>query len=482
VRFRLDSLGLSATLLVYAWYFRQLAIRDDDPDVWGRLAMGRQLVEAGRIVHEPTFAYTPTWPTWVDHEWLTGVIFYGVHGAFGEPGLLALKASLGLVVLTAVLATAALHGRIGVGPLFVAALALPTIGYGFAPRAQTITYALVAVWIFLLERHRATGRYGSLWCIPPLAALWASCHGGFVVGLGLLAVYALFARRRRALVVTLIAAALATLVNPYGPRLWSWIAYATTMSREGISEWVPMSFHRSTIFFWILLAVTAIGVVRLLPLRRFAARPPPKEGEGLRAPIVWLAITAIVSLFTIRHMPFFGIAAAAFTPVLLFPSGWQPLGTVSSPIDRTIKRAASATLIAMAVLQIRAALTTDGPWRFTHERFEVPDDTVTQARAAGMGGNIALPLEWGQYVIWSLYPDANVSFDGRFECYTEEAGALESRFLAGGEGWRDLLDQYPTEHVLVPVASPVVPMLDVDPGWSLRFSGPVSRWYSRSAR
>jgi hypothetical protein len=186
-----------------------------------------------------------------------------------------------------------------------------------------------------------------------------------------------------------------------------------------------------------------------------------------------------VSLFTIRHMPFFGIAAAAFAPVLLFPAGWQPLGTVSSRIDRAIKRATIATLIAMAILQIRAAFTTDGPWRFTHERFEVPDDTVTQARAAGVGGNVALPLEWGQYVIWSLYPDANVSFDGRYECYTEEAGALESRFLAGGEGWRDLLDQYPTEHVLLPVASPVVPLLDRDPAWALRFTGPVSRWYSR---
>jgi len=62
-KYWLDSLGVAATVLVYAWYFRQLAIRDDDPDVWGRLAMGRQLVEAGRIVHEPTFAYTPTWPT-----------------------------------------------------------------------------------------------------------------------------------------------------------------------------------------------------------------------------------------------------------------------------------------------------------------------------------------------------------------------------------------------------------------------------------
>jgi hypothetical protein len=199
----------------------------------------------------------------------------------------------------------------------------------------------------------------------------------------------------------------------------------------------------------------------------------------MRPPLVWLAITAVVSLVTIRHMPFFGIAAAAFTPVLVVPADWQPLGTVTSRMDRTIKRVAIATLIAMAVLQVRAAFTTDGPWRFTHGRFEVPDDTVTRARAAGLHGNVALPLEWGQYVIWSLYPDANVSFDGRFECFTEEAGALESRFLAGGEGWRDLLDRYPTDHVLLPVASPVVPLLDKDPSWAVQFTGPVSRWYSR---
>jgi hypothetical protein len=47
-------------------------------------------------------------------------------------------------------------------------------------------------------------------------------------------------------------------------------------------------------------------------------------------------------------------------------AGWQPLGTVTTRIDRTIKRAAMATLIAMAFLQIRAAFISDGPWRFTH--------------------------------------------------------------------------------------------------------------------
>jgi hypothetical protein len=506
VRSRIDPLGAAAALLIYAWYFRQLAIRDDDPDVWGRLAMGRQIVEAGRIVPEPTFAYTPTWSTWVDHEWLTGVLFYSVHGAFGEAGLLVFKAALGLVVLTAVLATARLHGRVGVAPLLVAAVALPTIGYGFAPRAQTITYALVALWIFLLERFRVTGRRGSLWLVPPLAALWANCHGGFVVGLGLLCVYTLASDRRRPIAIALCASVLATLVNPYGPRLWTWILYATTMARTGISEWVPMPVDRSAAFFWILLAMTVVGVVRkalhagagntaspsagggLADERRGVTHSSPSGGEGgarraegedLKPALLWLAITALVALPTIRHMPFFGIAAAAFTPVLLVPRGWQPLANVTSRMDRAIKTGATALLLGMSALQIRAALVTDGPWRFAHGSFEAPDDTVEQARAAGLGGNIALPLEWGEYVIWTLYPRANVSFDGRFECYTEEAGALESRFLAGGPGWRDLLDQYPTKHVLVPLASPVVPMLDVDPEWSLRFSGPVSRWYSR---
>src|SRR5260370_32812308 len=50
-------------------------------------------------------------------------------------------------------------------------------------RPMLVTFLFVAVYITLLELRRA------LWLIPPLALVWANCHGGFFMGWVVLLIY-----------------------------------------------------------------------------------------------------------------------------------------------------------------------------------------------------------------------------------------------------------------------------------------------------
>jgi hypothetical protein len=60
------------------------------------MAAGRLTLEKGRVPEKDVFAYVPTKPVWVDHEWLSGVVFQLVHRDSGGSGLVVLRAALGV--------------------------------------------------------------------------------------------------------------------------------------------------------------------------------------------------------------------------------------------------------------------------------------------------------------------------------------------------------------------------------------------------
>ena len=55
-------------------------------------------------------------------------------------------------------------------------------------RPQLFTFLLVAAMLALLARHNYRGA-APLWLLIPMMALWANLHGGFIVGIAILALY-----------------------------------------------------------------------------------------------------------------------------------------------------------------------------------------------------------------------------------------------------------------------------------------------------
>ncbi len=47
---------------------------------------------------------------------------------------------------------------------------------------------------------------------------------------------------------------------------------------------------------------------------------------------------------------------------------------------------------------------------------------VALLKQSGAGGNMAVPFDWGEYVLWHLGPAIKVSIDGRRETLYSGAG------------------------------------------------------------
>ena len=128
----------------------------------------------------------------------------------------------------------ALRGQDRPLPAFYAILAVPLITISTtAAGGHLFTVILFAAFLSLLWQHHQTGR-ARLWLLPILMLAWVNLHLGFVAGLALMAGYVSVetleivwpecreaaAQRLRAAWPWLIAAVGATLVNPWGYRIF----------------------------------------------------------------------------------------------------------------------------------------------------------------------------------------------------------------------------------------------------------------------
>jgi hypothetical protein len=458
-----------------------------DPDLWGHMAVGRETVRLGWPPLEDPFSYMPTIRPFVYHEWLSGVAFYTMLMHAGSWSLKAATVALGLATLAVSGLTAR---RLGASPpaIFVVILVtLPSFAIGYVPiRPQAFTFLFFAVTLWILVAFDQ-GRRGALLLLPPLFLLWANLHGGFVAGLGVLAVFfaarALSGRPPWRLAVAGLVALAATLANPYGVQYWRYLVRALSMTRPYIVEWMPVYHRLLEPVYWdshtLLRDALRLVFIGLMLLAVIGARSRYWPG------VLVLAVTGYLGLRHLKHLPLLAIAGIAFVPGHLTPLVQRVLDGLRARLAgrqrlwASVAGGAGALLAALLVADL-AVLT---PWKPIVSARAYPVEAVDFLRVNGVGGNLVTPFDWGQYVLWKLHPAVKVSFDGRYETvYPEEVAADNFNFIRGEGEWRRLLGRYPTDMVLVGRAHPVAPLMALEPGWVLVHQDPIGQIYVRVER
>jgi hypothetical protein len=484
-------------LLAVAIGIYLFAPTEADPDLWGHVRFGLDTLDTGRIVRPDIYAYTSGDVPWINHEWLSEAIMAIAYRFAGAPGLIAIKLALGLTL--AALLVRHLR-RVGLLPAFlITAYAIAVMLPGFRSlRPQAFTY-LLFLGVLLLIHRADRGQPRTLWLAPPLFAIWVNLHGGFVAGLGVLAASALFRRQHRRAGaggrdgggsarqfgagrdrwLPVVAAALATLLNPYGVGLWTFLA-RTLGPRPDIAEWQAVSLTTMEgAAYLAVLAFGAIGVAALVRSRQWLA-------------VILFAGGATLPFLARRHLPLFVLmtivvcaehsAAAIAAFVRRRAQGDVSSSPTSSPASSPAPDRFRPIVATMLVIQAVVLLAIAVPRlvRISVTAADYPIAATAWLARSGVAAHLAVDFDWGEYVIWHVGPRVQVSVDGRRETvYSDAVYELNQRFIAGVDGWDRLLTERPSDLVLVGLHTGACDRLMQRADWTLLLRDETSALFGR---
>jgi len=420
-----------------------------DGDLWGKLAIGAHVWRYGTVPAHDFFAFTPVLPAYIEHEWGAGATFFGVLKFFGPAGLMGLKIGLAFGAILAALAVGRKSGCAWEILLILAIPASACVLLGYVPvlRSHTFTYCFFGIMLLGLEEIRA-GKKWPVLVLPPMMLVWSNVHGGFIAGLGAMAVYTAFAlvtrRQGKLMLLVTLTCTAATLVNIYGLKFWAYLVPALLNPRPRIAEWQPLPLFENDVFLSFRILFVLV-VILLAAGWRGVER---KNWPGL----VMLAITMLLAWRSRRHAPFFGVAALAFTGPFLeaafagFRAQWlSRLRAAFQPALATLMIYGALAIFVAANFLPKASLGVLAPVGHDPVR-EV--DILSRAQAEG---NLAAPFGWGCYCAWRLYPRIKISMDGRYETtYPESTFELNNAFYEKrGPDWNRLIRDYQVDYVIL---------------------------------
>ena len=455
-----------------------------DGDTGWHIRTGEWILRHGAVPRYDLFSFSRPHAPWTAWEWLSDVAF---ARCFAWGGLTAVAAACACVLcLASALLLAWLLER-GVGLWLAAPVTLlvgsaSTVHYLARPHVFTILLFTAGLWIVDRDR-RLPGR--QVWVLAPLTALWSNLHGGFALWpavLWLLPAAVVLegegARWRRYACLAGACSA-ATLLNPYGWNLHLHILeYLNSSWILGqVQEFQPPEIRAENLLVFAGLLVAGVAL---------AARAAGHR-RWFEPMLVWSL--ALAALRSARHVPLYAIASA---PVIAgeCAAWWREAAArrtarstlrVLWAIGQELGERRSLTCWAPVLGALALVLLPSPVADFPRARFpaEALAATVSVLAPPGSTPRILTSDQWGDYLIFRLYPRQRVFFDGRSDFYGEALGQDYQALLGATAGAREVLERYRFDAALLPHDWPLERMLERDGAWQRIYRDGVAALFIR---
>jgi hypothetical protein len=427
-------------------------------DLWFHLAAGREIWKGRSIPVADHWSFTGSGRPWHNHEWLADLLFHGWSQLFSIDSLVywqwLLEGSAYLLLYRLLARLSA--SKAAAGLLAVLALAVGAPFFDIRPNLWSVLGFVVLISLTL-------GRERPPAALPLLFAVWVNLHGGVILGLLALPIIlggALATRRadgtpkalrlRRASLLWL-ACILATCINPWGWKVFSFVLQLATSprtpSRTTLYEWLPPWVPGGIEAPLFPLAIVLAAASALLLLR------PPRDGIAL-ASLGLALLTLAMAMQSRRFIPFFAIAQS-----LLAAQAWRRLNRAQQEKKTfpALRGAAASAALALAMLGVAAYRL--APYPLDSRAFnplswasQMPVESLSFLESNGFTGKLFAYHLWGGYVEYRAAGRLRVHLDPRAETvFDAETQRQHFRVLEGAAGWEDVLAGTGADLVLWPM-------------------------------
>jgi tetratricopeptide (TPR) repeat protein len=413
------------------------------------LKTGEHIYETHSVPRTELFSFTAQGNKYIDSHWLFQLLLYVCYRAGGIPGATLFAACIMLAAFATVYFIGYDKEKYGMMSAFIIAAIIMT-GERFLVRPFIVTILFLAVYFLILERYKTHGGR-AIFLLPLFQLIWVNMHGLFVLGLIMPAVYLGVgltelrfkppwveekagkphdAKALRPLAAMLAIMFCESFLNPYTIDV---ALYPITLFREvqgganvvagSVAELAsPLSGTdpgRAVRYFrWMIWIVPITFVLNWRKLNLTHA--------------ILFGVFLYLSLIARRNLDLFSVIAIPIAVINL--NGFLddlPRYFKEKNIARSLgigQLILSPLLMAgMLLLIVRVAtdryflddrdLTRFGFGVAAHAH---PVKAANFIDAANLGGEMFNDPSIGGYLIWRLFPERRVYFDGRWEVYGDE--------------------------------------------------------------
>jgi hypothetical protein len=508
----LPSLADIAFLMPVVFLFARMDGLDSllfDCDTGWHIRTGQWILAHHAVPYQDLFSYSKPNSAWFAWEWLSDVILAALHNAGGLAAV-SLFAVLLIAVTFALVFQLARRKSNAVIAIGVTVLAMAASSIHWLARPHLFTLLFAVIFMYVLDRvrdgHTRIGGIPWLAVLPVLTVLWTNLHGGFLVGVVTIAIFGagellavvLAAQpegRAAGLVragkyfLSALACLAASLINPYTYHLHVhvWQYLRDPFQSDHIMEFLSLSFHSPVaIFFEVMLAG---GVL--------AAAWYSRRGSYTEA--LLLVLWAHASLRASRHIPIFMIIAA---PMVAAAGDAALRGLPAAPMAAWLQRVAVRLnrlvrdtcqtdaiarwhLVSLAGVALLAAIlwAPNPPKKF---RAEFDPTRFPSGAVSVLGRYPAARIftfdQWGDYLIYRLYPRSKVFVDGRSDFYGADFETKALDVLGVNYGWEHTLSRFGVDTVLMPPNSPLTGALKESSRWQVVYDDGVALLFRARAQ
>ncbi len=454
-----------------------------DTDTWWHLRSGDYMLNTGFITTDP-FSYTMQGAPWINHSWGAQIILYGFWQLGGMTGLVIYMA--GLATLGMFFIYRMCEGNVYLRA-FVIIIGAATAAVFWSPRPQMLSFlcSTIALYLLFSFKYRQKDR---LWLYPVLMAIWGNLHAGFAIGFILLggmiageiidkvlnpsSSVLTWGQIQKLILVGIVSVA-ALVINPYGVQILT-VPFQTIgigALRNFIQEWNSPNFQGRETWPFVFMVIALLGAVgaskRRLDWTSF----------------VLVSGTIFMALLAGRNISVFAVVA---TPVLTFhlydvltQRGWA-----FQPMRRTTTRMAVINLLLLGLILFASIIKTASvvlPTIVqTTMESALPVKAVTYIREAQLQGAQFNSYNWGGYLVYALR-EHPVFVDGRTDLYGDEFLTQYLQTAIGGDGWRETLEQYDIQWVLIETNSGLARRLRDEANWRTAYEDDLAVVFVREA-
>jgi hypothetical protein len=480
-RFLLPSIGnlvFVATLFILIFSLGNGLLNDGDTGY--HIRTGELIAKTWQVPQTDPYSYhTPPLP-WTAHEWLSELVMALIARGFGLTGIVVFFSFI--LAIAHWLLYQSLRRQSGDVLLctLVTLLACATSSTHWLARPHAFSLLFTVIWCDHLNRFQPGSR-SSLVLLPAVMLAWVNLHGGYFIGLVLIAVHftgnlieAIGApseksrQKTKSLLALLVACIMICTINPQGPKilLFPLRLASDHFVMDSVTEFLSPNFHDFLPFKYMFLAlIAALALSRL----------------GLSLADTGLTVLlSYMSLYSVRHVSLFAIVLA---PVLLkttasaldrLPASvlrfYQIRSQNVKAVDANVKNwvwpsAATSLVLAFAALGVIS-------YRFDDKVF--PVKAVDFLKSEAIPGRMFNNDEFGDYIIFAAWPAYQVYIDGRSDMYGEKYAGDYFKVARVLPGWKEVLKKYDIGWVIFDTRSPLSGALSDQSDWRPIYSDPIA--------